>query len=90
MDAFDPAALQVVGRWLMLALLFVLREVASGALKEAGKELWAGTRQRREAGPGNSPRRRVRRDSPPSIHGGGHPCPGRAARRGTELSSRKA
>jgi hypothetical protein len=34
----DLSNLQVVGGYLLLAGLFVLREVASGALKEAGKE----------------------------------------------------
>ena len=47
MDMLDPSTLQVVGGWLLIALLFVLREVASGALKEAGKELWERLRQRR-------------------------------------------
>jgi hypothetical protein len=36
----DLSHLQVVGGFLLLAGLFVLREIASGALKEAGKELW--------------------------------------------------
>lgn len=36
----DLSNLQVVGGYLVLAGLFVLREVASGALKEVGKELW--------------------------------------------------
>jgi hypothetical protein len=36
----DLSNLQVVGGYLVLAGLFVLREIASGALKEAGKELW--------------------------------------------------
>ncbi len=47
MDVLDPPTLQVVGGWLLVAMLFVLREVASGALKVAGKELWDRMRQRR-------------------------------------------
>ena len=47
MDALDPAAVQVVGGWLLVALLFVLREVVSGALREAGKEFWRWVRSRR-------------------------------------------
>jgi hypothetical protein len=40
MDGFDPSAFPPVGGLLLLVLLFVVREIASGALKEAGKELW--------------------------------------------------
>lgn len=47
MDAIEPSALQVIGGFLMLAGLFVLREIMSGAMKEAGKELWAWARKRR-------------------------------------------
>lgn len=47
MDSFEPSTLQVIGGFLMLAGLFVLREITSGALKEAGKELWAWVRERR-------------------------------------------
>ena len=47
MDSFDPSALQVVGGLLGLAGLFVLREFAAGALKEAGKEFWGWARGRR-------------------------------------------
>jgi hypothetical protein len=46
MDAWDPSTLQVVGGWLLVALLFVLREVASAALKEADKELRKRVRSR--------------------------------------------
>ena len=35
----DLSNLQAVGGYLVLAGLFVLREIVSGALKEAGKEL---------------------------------------------------
>jgi hypothetical protein len=48
MDGFDPSALQLVAGFLLLTLLFVVRELASGALKEAGKELWGWTRRRRQ------------------------------------------
>ena len=40
MDALVPSALCVVGGWLLIALLFVLRDEVSGAQKEAGQELW--------------------------------------------------
>src|SRR5215212_5322242 len=45
MEFLEPATLQVVGGFLLLAALFVLRELASGALKEAGKDLWIWARQ---------------------------------------------
>jgi hypothetical protein len=47
MESLDPSALQVVGGFLMLAGLFVLREIVSGALKEVGKDLWAWAKNRR-------------------------------------------
>lgn len=50
MDSVDPSALQVVGGFLVLAVLFVLREIVSGALKEAGKDLWAWAREKRSRG----------------------------------------
>ena len=40
MDSLDPSALQLVGGVLTLAVLFVLHEFASGALKKAGEEFW--------------------------------------------------
>ena len=40
MTYLDLSHLQVVGGFLLFAGLFILKEVASGALKEAGKELW--------------------------------------------------
>ena len=43
----DWSNLQVVGGLLMLVGHFALRGIASGALKEAGKELWVWTRNRR-------------------------------------------
>jgi hypothetical protein len=42
----DLSYLQVAG-FLFLAGLFVLREITSGALKEAGKELWTWAREKR-------------------------------------------
>jgi hypothetical protein len=42
----DLSHLQGAGGYLVLAGLFVLREFASGALKEAGKELWTWAREK--------------------------------------------
>jgi hypothetical protein len=42
----DVSHLQVIGGLLMFAGLFVLREITSGALKEAGKDLWVWARDR--------------------------------------------
>jgi hypothetical protein len=42
----DVSNLPVVGGGLLVAGSFVLREIASGALKEAGKELWVWARDR--------------------------------------------
>src|SRR5215207_3961308 len=50
MDSLDPSALQVVGGFLTLVVLFVLREFASGALKKAGEEFWVWARRRRSGG----------------------------------------
>lgn len=50
MIEIEPSTLQVVGGFLMLAGLFVLREIASGALKEAGKDLWNWARHLRRRG----------------------------------------
>jgi hypothetical protein len=49
MDRLDPSALQLVAWFLLLTLLFVVRELASGALREAGKELWDLLKRRRTA-----------------------------------------
>jgi hypothetical protein len=43
----NSSALQVVGGYLVLVGLFVLREITSGALEEAGKELWTWAREKR-------------------------------------------
>ncbi len=40
MDAPEPSAVQVVAGFALLVALFVAREIASGALREAGKDLW--------------------------------------------------
>ncbi len=47
MDGLDSSTQQVVGGIVLLCAVFVLREIASGALKAAGKELWSWIRQRR-------------------------------------------
>ncbi|MFN8594183.1 MAG: hypothetical protein U0031_22225 [Thermomicrobiales bacterium] len=47
MDVLDPSALQVVDGWLLIAFLFVLREVASGVLKEVGNDLSRRVRRHR-------------------------------------------
>ena len=56
MDGLEPSAFQVVAGFVLLAALFVVRELASGALKEAGKELWVAAKRRRDPtrGLGNS------------------------------------
>ena len=48
MDTVEQSTLQVVGGFPLLAMLFVVREVAAGALKEAGRELgkWVQLRRR--------------------------------------------
>jgi hypothetical protein len=50
MDNIEPSSLQVVGGFLMIVGLFVLRELASGALKEAGKDLWIRAKGRGKKG----------------------------------------
>ncbi len=40
MDLPEPSSLQPVGGLLLLAGLFVLRELVSGAMREIGKDLW--------------------------------------------------
>jgi hypothetical protein len=53
----DLSNLQVVEGYLALAGLFVLREIASGALKEAGKDLWGWVRTWRTMQSSLGPRR---------------------------------
>jgi hypothetical protein len=52
MDSLDPSALQVVGGFLLVAGLFVLREFASGALKKAVEVFWVWARRCRVGGQG--------------------------------------
>jgi hypothetical protein len=47
LDGLEPSALQVAARFVLLVALFVVREIASGALEEAGKEQWTSFRQHR-------------------------------------------
>src|SRR5829696_2995719 len=47
MESLDPSTLQVIGGFLVLAVVFVIREFASGALKKAGEEFWTWARHRR-------------------------------------------
>jgi hypothetical protein len=47
MDGLEPSAFQVVAGFVLLATLFVVCEIASGAMKEAGKELWVLISRRR-------------------------------------------
>src|SRR4051812_17256754 len=82
MDSLDPAALQLVGGFLTLAVLFVLREFASGALKKAGEEFWVWVRRQRPSG--HAARRNPHDDAGP----GDHAAAGR--RRSEQLDSRVA
>jgi hypothetical protein len=54
MDFLEPASLRVLGGFLLLAGLFVLRELVSGALKEAGRDLWIWARHRARSQPARS------------------------------------
>lgn len=49
MDGLEPSALQVVAGFVLLAALFVVREIASGALKKAGEDLWEVIRRRTDS-----------------------------------------
>src|SRR5688572_7784393 len=82
MDSLDPSAFQVVGGLLLFAMLFVIREFASGALKKAGEEFWVWARRRRSGGEG------VGSDPHDSAGPGGHADAGR--RRGEHLAPRVA
>src|SRR5215207_2216527 len=70
MDRLDPSTLQVVGGFLTLVVLFVLREFASGALKQAGEEFWVWARRRRSRG------QSARSDVDDGAGPGGHPDAG--------------
>ena len=47
MDSFEPSAFGPLGGILTLVVLFVLRELTSGVLKEVGKDVWGWARRRR-------------------------------------------
>jgi uncharacterized protein HemY len=49
MDTFEPPVLGPLGGVITLAVLFVLRELTSGVLKEVGEELWAWVSRRRQS-----------------------------------------
>ena len=55
MDSFEPSAFGPVGGNITLAVLFVLRELTSGGLKEAGKGLWGWARKPALRAPPTSP-----------------------------------
>ena len=46
METPEPSAWQVAAGLVMLVVLFVAREVASGALNAAGRDLWAWVKRR--------------------------------------------
>jgi hypothetical protein len=58
MDSFEPSAFGPLGGIITLAVLFVLRELTSGVLKEVGKDVWGWAKRRRSVRPakGLSPR----------------------------------
>jgi hypothetical protein len=82
MDSLDPSALQVVGGFLTLVVLFVLREFAAGALKKAGEEFWVWARRRRSRG------QSARSHPHDGTRIGGHAAAGR--RRSEQLDRRVA
>ena len=47
MDTPEPSIPQLVAGVALLVALFLVREVASGALREAGKELWKSAKRRK-------------------------------------------
>ena len=47
MDSFEPSAFGPLGGIITLAVLFVLRELTSGVLKEVGKDVWGWARRSR-------------------------------------------
>ena len=55
MDSFEPSAFGPVGGNITLAVLFVLCELPSGGLKEAGKGLWGWARKPALRAPPTSP-----------------------------------
>lgn len=50
MDAVEPPSLEPVGGIIMLVVVFLLREIVSGALKEIGKDVWGWVKRRRASG----------------------------------------
>ena len=46
METPEPSAAQVVAGLALLVVLFMAREVAAGALREAGKDLWRWAKRR--------------------------------------------
>ena len=60
MDSFEPSAFGPLGGIITLAVLFVLRELTSGAIKEAGKELWIWARKQTAGQAGRRCRRTIR------------------------------
>ena len=65
--AVEPSGLEPLGGLALLLLLLALRELAAGALREAGKDAWEASKRRVRRGRGQCP------------DGGG--CRGRAGRR---------
>lgn len=46
-DAIEPPSFEPVGGIIMLVVVFLLRELVSGALKEVGKDAWGWAKGRR-------------------------------------------
>jgi hypothetical protein len=51
MDAIEPPSLEPVGGIVMLVVVFLLRELVSGALKEIGKDMWGWAKGHRASKP---------------------------------------
>lgn len=65
MDTLDPSPVAVVGGLVALVVLFVIREVAAGAFREMGKDLWS---RLKRCNPG-----RCRRSDGGPLHRGPRP-----------------
>jgi hypothetical protein len=50
MDAIEPPSLEPVGGIITLIVVFLLRELVSGALKEVGKDAWGWAKARKSSG----------------------------------------
>ncbi len=61
MDAFESPSLEPVGGIITLVVVFLLRELVSGALKEIGKDAWGWAKARR------SPRRPASSGDHPQV-----------------------